>query len=65
MYSGDPTFTFGYNGGELGVAANPKSPNLATQLFSRMFAGLISRWMMPEFKICWLPYLFISFICKP
>jgi hypothetical protein len=40
--------TLGSNGGEFGVVANPKSANLAVELAERrIFAGLISRWIIP------------------
>lgn len=42
MYNGDPTFTFGSIGGELGVVANPKSAILGTPPWRRIFAGFKS-----------------------
>lgn len=50
IYKGEPTLTFGNNGGELGVVAKPKSANFGTPFeATNILAGLISLWMIPWF----------------
>lgn len=59
MYSGEPTFTFGMRGAELGVVAKPKSAILVSPYLSNILAGFKSLWTMPTW-IFLIPLYFIA-----